>query len=66
MLKLSETLMEFYTKVGQFGNKLSDITNSIFYGSIVLTGIESGKIGFNAQVKAYRTVFRKGFVVIYG
>lgn len=63
---LSDTVMRYFTKVGLFGKKSSDLTDSIFDGPFVLAGIGSGKVGFKAQSKAYRLVFRKGFVVIEG
>ena len=63
---LSDTVMGYFTKVGLFGEKTSDLTDSIFYGSFVLAGIGSGKVGFKAQGKAYRPVSRKGFVVVKG
>ena len=65
-LNLSHTMMGYFTKVGLFGEKTSDLTDSIFYGSFVLAGIGSGKVGFKAQGKAYRPVSRKGFVVVKG
>jgi hypothetical protein len=59
-------MMGYFTKVGLFGEKTSDLTDSVFYGSFVLAGIGSGKVGFKAQCKAYRPVSRKGFVVVKG
>jgi hypothetical protein len=59
-------MMGCFTKVGLFGQKTPDLTNSIFYGPFVLAGIGYGKVGFKAQGKAYRPVFRKGFVVVGG
>jgi hypothetical protein len=59
-------MMGYFTKVDLFGNKSSDLTDSIFYGPFVLAGIGSGKVGFKAQGKAYCPVSRKGFVVVEG
>jgi hypothetical protein len=59
-------MMGYFTKVGLFGKKSSDLTDSIFYSSFVLAGIGSGKAGFKAQCKAYCPVSRKGFVVVEG
>ena len=58
--------MRYFTKVGLFGEKTSDLTDSIFDGPFVLAGIGSGKVGFKAQGKSYRLVSRKGFVVVEG
>ena len=58
--------MRYFTKVGLFGKKSSDLTDSIFDGPFILAGIGSGKVGFKAQGKSYRPVSRKGFVVIEG
>lgn len=63
---LSDTMMGYFTKVGLFGKKSSDLTDSIFYGPFVLAGIGSGKVGFKAQGESYRLVSRKGFVVVEG
>ena len=59
-------MMGYFTKVGLFENKLSDLTDSIFCGPFVLAGIGSGKVGFKAQGESYRLVSRKGFVVVEG
>jgi len=58
--------MRYFTKVGLFGKKSSDLTDSIFDGPLVLAGIGSGKVGIKAQGESYRLVFREGFVVIEG
>jgi hypothetical protein len=58
--------MGYFTKVGLFGKKTSDLTDSIFYGPFVLACIGSGKVGFKTQGKSYRLMFRKGFVVFEG
>ena len=58
--------MRYFTKVGLFEKKSSDLTDSIFDGPFVLAGIGSGKVVFKAQGLSYRLVFRKGFVVIEG
>jgi hypothetical protein len=42
------------------------LTDSIFFVPFVLAGIGSGEVVFKAQGKAYRLVFRKGFVVVEG
>ncbi|MBM3454024.1 MAG: hypothetical protein FJX80_02630 [Bacteroidetes bacterium] len=63
---MSDTVMGYFTKVGLFGKKSSDLTDSIFDGSFVLAGIGFGKVGFKTQGESYRLVFRKGFVVIEG
>jgi hypothetical protein len=58
--------MGYFTKVGIFGERTSDLTDSIFYGLFVLAGIGSGNVGFKAQGVSYRLVSRKGFVVVEG
>jgi hypothetical protein len=58
--------MSYYTKVLFFRKKLSDLTDSIFYGPFVLACIGSGKVGFKAQGVSLRLVFRKGIVVVEG
>jgi len=63
---LSDTMMRYFTKVGLFGKKSSDLTDSIFDGPFVLAGIGSGKVVYKAQGLSYRLVFRKDFVVIEG
>ena len=56
---LSDTVMRHFTKVGLFGKKSSDLTDSIFGGPFVLAGIGSCKVGFKVQGLSYRLVFRK-------
>ena len=58
--------MGYFTKVGLFGKKTSNLTDSIFYGPFVMACIGSGKVGFKAQGVCYRLVSRKGFVVVEG
>jgi len=58
--------MGYFMKVGLFGKKSSDLTDSILDGPFVLAGIGSGKVGFKSKGESYRLVFRKGFVVIEG
>jgi len=48
---LSDMVMRYFTKVGLFGKKSSDLTDLIFDGPFVLAGIGSGKVGFKAQGK---------------
>jgi hypothetical protein len=52
-------MMGYFTKVGLFWGKPSDLTDSIFYGSVVLAAIGPGKVGFMTQGKAYRPVSEK-------